>query len=187
MTIFSPQIIGSLWCASELGVSLVKRAKGNAQLRDRHSLGLILLVYTLAFTLGTLAAYHLPSCRLPWSEILRDFGAFLFVAGIALRWYAIIHLGRFFTVNVAIAPDHRVIVSGPDRYIRHPSYTGAMLAVVGFSLTLHNWASLLLIVLPCFAVQIWRIHIEEAALLDALGDAYRTYMQRTKRLIPLVY
>jgi protein-S-isoprenylcysteine O-methyltransferase len=105
----------------------------------------------------------------------------------ALRWYAIIHLGRFFTTNVAIAKDHHLVDSGPYRFVRHPSYTGSMMAVIGFLLTMANWATLLIIFVPIIAITLWRIHIEEEVLLGALGEPYRAYMQRTKRLIPGIY
>jgi protein-S-isoprenylcysteine O-methyltransferase len=78
-------------------------------------------------------------------EVFVDGGAALFAAGLALRWYAIVYLGRFFTVNVAISKDHRLIDTGPYRFIRHPSYTGAIMAFVGVfasGFCLHNWASL---------------------------------------------
>jgi protein-S-isoprenylcysteine O-methyltransferase Ste14 len=80
-----------------------------------------------------------------------------------------------------------LIDSGPYRFIRHPSYTGSLVAVLGFALSFANWASLLTIFVPSCAVTLWRIHIEEEALIGALGEGYRGYMQRTKRLIPLIY
>jgi protein-S-isoprenylcysteine O-methyltransferase len=80
-----------------------------------------------------------------------------------------------------------VIDSGPYRFVRHPSYTGALIAFVGFGLCLGNWLSLLLITLPISAAFLWRIRVEERALLEALGDNYRAYMERTKRLLPFVY
>jgi protein-S-isoprenylcysteine O-methyltransferase len=187
MSLYLPQAIAYLWCGSELGLCLIKRSRADAKSKDQHSLWIILLIYAIAFTAGISAAYQLPTCRLPGPKIFRDAGVCLFFAGIVLRWCSIIYLGRFFTVNVAIAKNHRVIDSGPYRHIRHPSYTGAMLAVLGFTLTLGNWASLLTLFLPCFAAQMWRIRIEEAALLEALGEAYANYMKRTKRLIPLIY
>jgi protein-S-isoprenylcysteine O-methyltransferase Ste14 len=110
----------------------------------------------------------------------------LFVPGLVLRWCSIICLGRFFTTNVAIATDHRLIDTGPYRFIRHPSYAGSLLALLGFTLCIPNWASWLLILVPCYAVTFWRIHVEEQALLGGLGEPYRTYMQRTKRLIPWI-
>jgi protein-S-isoprenylcysteine O-methyltransferase len=118
---------------------------------------------------------------------LRWLGVTLYAAGLILRWYAILHLGRFFTVNVAIAADHRVIDTGPYRFVRHPSYTGALMAFLGLALCLANWASLTVLVVPVFFVFLRRIQVEEAALLQALGDEYRGYMSRTKRLIPAVY
>jgi protein-S-isoprenylcysteine O-methyltransferase len=187
MTIYGPQIVGSLWGVSELFLMLTRRSKFNAVSKDRHSLGLIWVVALAAITLGIVAAYRLPACRLPHPKLVAEIGAGLFVAGVVLRWYAIIHLGRFFTTNVAIAADHRVVDTGPYRWLRHPSYTGALVAEFGFGLTFQNWASLLLIVVPCCAVTMWRIHIEEAALTETLGEAYRDYQRRTKRLIPWIY
>ena len=111
----------------------------------------------------------------------------VFVAGLTLRWYAIVHLGRFFTVNVSIAADHRLIDTGPYRIVRHPSYTGALMAFLGLGLCMANWASLLSLLVPICLVFLRRIHVEEAVLLEALGDQYRDYMRRTKRLIPAIY
>jgi len=114
-------------------------------------------------------------------------GVLLFAAGIFLRWYAIVHLGRFFTVNVSIAAEHKVIDSGPYRYIRHPSYSGALLAFVGYGLCLHNWVALVLLLIPVSIGFLWRIRVEEKVLGDALGEDYSQYAARTKRLIPFLY
>jgi protein-S-isoprenylcysteine O-methyltransferase len=182
-----PEILGPLWGGSELVLTLVKRSKSDATSKDRHSLGLIWLVALSAVALGVAAAYQLHQCVLPWAKVVFPLACWLFVLGLALRWYAIIHLGRFFTTNVAIASDHRLIDTGPYRFIRHPSYTGSLVAVLGSTLSFGNWASLLIIFVPICAVTLWRIHIEEEALLGGLGEPYRRYMQRTKRLVPLIY
>lgn len=182
-----PQILGIILCVSEAVLGLVKRSGKSAVSRDRHSLELIWLVYLAAIALGIVAAYQLHTCQMPWPKVALETGYCLFALGLILRWYAIIYLGRFFTANVAIAADHRVIDTGPYRYIRHPSYTGGLLALFGFCLSFQNWASLLIIFIPCFAVTRYRIHIEEKALLEALGEPYRNYMQRTRRLIPGLY
>ena len=175
-----------VWVGSELMLSLFKRSRGNAVSKDRGSLRLIWMVNVVAFAAGIHAAYHLLAWRIRWPVIL-EIGYGLFAAGLLLRWYSVIYLGRFFTTNVAIAPDHRVIDTGPYRWIRHPSYTGGMLAIPGWCLAAGNWASLAIIFLPAFAVQLWRIRIEERALLEGLGEPYGNYMQRTKRLVPLIY
>lgn len=187
MRLDAPDIVGPLWGVSELCLTLVKRSKSDATSKDRHSLGLIWLVTLAAVALGIVAAYRLPACRLPWPKAAVEFGGGLFVLGMTLRWYSIIHLGRFFTTNVAIAKDHHLIDSGPYHFVRHPSYSGSLLVVLGFALSLANWASLPIIFVPSCAVTLWRIRIEEEALIGALGQEYRGYMQRTKRLVPLLY
>jgi protein-S-isoprenylcysteine O-methyltransferase len=111
----------------------------------------------------------------------------IFGAGLVLRWYSILHLGRFFTVNVAIAADHQLVDTGPYRFVRHPSYTGALLAFIGFALVLRNWASVLMISVPIAFAFLYRISVEERALVQALGERYRAYIKRTKHLIPFVY
>jgi protein-S-isoprenylcysteine O-methyltransferase len=187
MTLYPTEIIGLLWGASELCLVLAKRSKSDAASKDRHSLGAIWLVTLSAIALGIVAAHRLHEFRLPWPERALEIGCGLFVLGLALRWYSIIHLGRFFTTNVAISKDHHLIDSGPYHYVRHPSYTGSLLAVLGFTLSFTNWASFLIIFVPICAVTLWRIHIEEAALIGALGERYLSYMLRTKRLIPWIY
>ena len=102
-----PQMIGPLWGMSELCLGLVKRSRANATSKDRHSLAVIWLVYLFAIPLAIVAAYHLPECRIRWPQWIGALGAGLFVLGLILRLSSIIHLGRFFTVNVAIAADHR--------------------------------------------------------------------------------
>jgi len=90
-------------------------------------------------------------------------------------------------VNVAIHSGHEIIDTGPYARIRHPSYTGALLAFLGLALTLTNWLSLVLIVVPIFWAFSRRISVEETALASALGSPYTRYMGRTKRLAPFIY
>lgn len=187
MTLPSLPVLGAIWGASEFCLMLVKRSGSDATSKDRHSLRLIWLTDLVSIGLGIVAAYRLHDWALPWRKQFYVLGFGLFALGLVLRWYAIVYLGRFFTTNVAIAADHQLIDSGPYRFVRHPSYTGAMLTFLGFGLGFGNWASLVVIIVPIFAALLWRIHIEEEALIAAFGDQYRSYMQRTKRLIPLIY
>jgi protein-S-isoprenylcysteine O-methyltransferase len=183
------QVLGSIFTLSEVGLGIAKRAGGGeSQLADRGSLALLWTVIggsvIAAYSLtGALPALDIGALR-PAARLL---GMPLFAAGLAIRWYAIIYLGRFFTVNVAIAADHRLVDAGPYRYIRHPSYAGALLAFIGLGLCIGNWASLAVMTAPIFAVFLWRVHVEEAALIQGLGEPYLHYMRRTKRLIPNFY
>lgn len=71
--------------------------------------------------------------------------------------------------------------------MRHPIYAGAMLVMLGVGLALGNWLSLALCVLLPLAAYVARIRVEEAALEDALGDAYRQYERGKSRLVPGVW
>ena len=110
----------------------------------------------------------------------------LIYAGIALRLYAIIVLGVFFTTTVAVAAEQTVIEAGPYRLIRHPSYTGFLITLLGLGLSLTNWLSLL-VIMGCALLGVsYRIRVEERVLKEHLGQRYQEYMQHTKRLIPFV-
>jgi protein-S-isoprenylcysteine O-methyltransferase Ste14 len=80
-----------------------------------------------------------------------------------------------------------VIVTGPYRVLRHPSYAGILLAVIGVGLASANWADLLCGLFLVITPLLWRIHVEEKALKATVGDRYRTYAAQHKRLVPLVW
>jgi protein-S-isoprenylcysteine O-methyltransferase Ste14 len=111
-------------------------------------------------------------------------GIAFILAGIIIRQWAIITLGRFFSLSVRIAQDQRVIEDGPYKLVRHPSYFGVLLSFVGLGFALESWGGLLVILLVFSLVFGYRIIVEERALQANLGSAYENYMKRTKRLIP---
>lgn len=187
MSLLSPQNCFLLLGASEVGLSFFKRSKGSARQADRGSLGLLWGGIGAAIFTAILLSYVLPGASIAYSPALYTLGLVLFFAGMALRWWSIIHLGRFFTVDVAIARDHRIIDDGPYRLLRHPSYSGALLAFCGLGLLLFNWTAALALVVPILLLFPRRIAIEEAALSAAFGEAYEAYRARTKRLVPFIY
>jgi protein-S-isoprenylcysteine O-methyltransferase Ste14 len=71
--------------------------------------------------------------------------------------------------------------------VRHPSYSGALLSFLGLGITLHDWASLVVLAIGVGGAFAYRIRVEERALLDALGEEYGAYAARTKRLVPFVF
>ncbi len=108
------------------------------------------------------------------------------VLGILLRQWAIAVLGAFFSRKVMVLDDHRVVRTGPYRYVRHPSYAGALLTLAGVGLALTSWgATLVILVFSGFAYG-YRIRVEEGFLVRELGPEYVAYMKETKRLIPFV-
>ena len=114
-------------------------------------------------------------------------GIVVMFVGLAIRWTAIYTLGRYFTRTVTIKDDHRIIQRGLYKHLRHPAYTGALLAHVGLGLAFANWVSFLLIFAPILVAALYRMHIEEDALVQAFGGEYVEYARNTKRLIPKVY
>ena len=182
-----PALLGLFYGLSEAGIGFLKRSRDDSVDADRHSLRLIWITILLSLTAGFLASSHLLGAAIAGGLPLFWIGCALFVAGLALRWYSIFYLGRFFTVNVAIHSGHEIIDTGPYRRIRHPSYSGGLLAFLGLALTLENWATLALIMMPITWVFLRRMRIEERALSNALGRPYIDYMGRTKRLVPFIY
>ena len=183
-----PLELGLIYLVSEILLTLTRRSRSKTGTKqDRSTLGIIWLVIAVSITAGVFVAQKFQAAALPHGRMFSGAGVVLFVAGLALRWWAIITLGRFFTVDVTIEKDHELVERGPFRIVRHPSYTGVLLAFVGYALSLRNWAALLVILLPIGAAFIRRMNVEEDALSRALGPHYADYMKRTKRLVPFVY
>lgn len=180
--------LGMIYLVSEILLSLTRRSRSKTGTKqDRSTLGIIWLVIAISITAGVFVAQTFRLAALPHGPILASASVILFVAGLILRWWAIITLGRFFTVDVTIEKDHELVERGPFRVMRHPSYTGVLLAFAGLALALRNWAALLVILLPIGVTFIHRMNVEEEALSRALGSRYAEYMKRTKRLMPFVY
>jgi protein-S-isoprenylcysteine O-methyltransferase Ste14 len=121
------------------------------------------------------------------TSLIGTVGLTLMLAGTTIRWTAIYTLGQFFTGTVLIKDDHRLIRSGLYRHVRHPAYTGALLAHLGLGLAFSNWFSIGLSTAPFLVAAIYRIYVEERALREAFGKEYADYSMTTRRLIPMVY
>jgi protein-S-isoprenylcysteine O-methyltransferase Ste14 len=109
------------------------------------------------------------------------------IFGVVFRFIAIQQLGKFFTVDVILHADHQLIQTGLYKKLRHPSYTGIMITLAGFGLSLNNYLSLVLVVSLFFVALQNRINIEEKALLQKFGMMYEQYSKTTWKLIPFVF
>ena len=85
---------------------------------------------------------------------------------------------------VRVQEGQTIIRKGPYRYVRHPSYTGAILIFTGIGFAIRSWGAVLVLLLASFAVYGYRIHVEEKALVAKFGDEYVAYMEETKMLVP---
>lgn len=114
-------------------------------------------------------------------------GLALIVAGMLLRMHCWRVLGAFFTHTVTIADDHRVVDQGAYKWLRHPSYLGALMTLGGLGVALGSQVLALMLLFGSLAIYVYRIEVEEAALESALGESYARFKQSRKRLIPFVY
>jgi protein-S-isoprenylcysteine O-methyltransferase Ste14 len=176
------------WVLPEIVAWRVRRSTDSLNVRDQGSLKLISVLWWVGIALDFLLSLLLPQTGISWKRTPLFFGGIsLMLSGIVLRWYSVAVLGKYFTFDVAIHSGQLLVEAGPYRYIRHPSYSGALLSLLGFGLSLGNWAGLLAS-LSCLGVAYaYRIPIEESALASTLGETYREYLKRTWRLVPFVF
>jgi protein-S-isoprenylcysteine O-methyltransferase Ste14 len=116
--------------------------------------------------------------------LLFGLGIVVMVTGSAVRLWAITTLGRWFTYDVRVTEGQPVVQTGPYRWVRHPSYTGVLLVLLGIGLTLGNWLSVVLIVVLPTVGLVRRIRVEEDALLGTIGEPYERCAAAKPRLFP---
>ncbi len=172
------------WGASELlGPGRWQHTPGS-QRKDGGSS----VVLTISAGTGALLLFLFPlllpqtTLRDTWQGWFFWSGAVFVLLGVWLRWSAIRTLGIWFTGSVMVAQQQRIVQHGPYRLIRHPSYSGILLIVMGIGLMLTNWASFLSLTLGMLIGLLYRMSVEERALAPLPG--YASYRRRTKRLIP---
>ena len=120
-------------------------------------------------------------------DLLTITGLILIIGGTAFRIWSIRTLGKFFTATVKTQDHQRVIRSGAYSIIRHPSYLGAYLAIIGSAVFLHATFSVFFSAILMFVIYRYRINAEEATLVETFGNEYKEYQKETARLIPFVY
>lgn len=152
------------------------------------SVGALWLATYGALAAGFVTARQVESLALPgpgWWPLALGLG--VFGAGLALRAWAIRALGRFFKYSVVVQPGQEVVDTGPYSRIRHPSYTGLVMAMLGLGIALGNWLAIAACLVPPLAGFTLRLLYEEEVLSRELGEPYRAYMARTHRLLPGIW
>lgn len=152
--------------------------------RDKGSFFILILGIFIPLVYSFILAYNNVGNLLINTSYL---GLILLVLGFSLRQWSIKTLGRFFTPIVSVHKDHKLIESGPYKYMRHPSYTGLFLELLGVALALSNLFAVVTVMFFFLPAIMYRIAIEESLLEEHFGKVYYSYQQRTKRLIPFVY
>lgn len=159
-----------------------------APAEDRGSLRVLVVGGSVAIFSAFLLSFVVNQATLPGNRFGWFFvGLLSLVSGSLLRRHCFRVLGTFFTGAVTIQADHRVIESGAYRWVRHPSYSAALLIILGIALSLGNWLSVVVALFVAFPAYSYRAHVEEQALLSSLGAPYARFLATRKRFIPFVF
>jgi protein-S-isoprenylcysteine O-methyltransferase Ste14 len=155
--------------------------------QDRNNDWIFIPLLLMGLTMGWVSAYCAghnwwtaggPGIR--WAALT------MFLAGVALRLTAIRTLGNRFTVWVAIQENHDLQTTGLYRWIRHPSYTGAILNLLGWAMVFRSIPGIALAAVMGLLL-VSRLHAEEKLLTQKFGAEYREYQSRSWKLIPGMY
>jgi protein-S-isoprenylcysteine O-methyltransferase Ste14 len=181
------QLVLGLWILSEIVggtiIPIIRRGGTVLNRKDRGSGFFIFFIMLLSIITAVTFASRDIAMLPTWFFYP---GIVVMILGIIFRQWAIAVLGRFFSGTVSTQKGQKVVENGPYKYIRHPSYTGALLILLGIGLALQSWGATITLMLLFSLAYGYRIHVEEKVLIKALGDPYIEYKKRTKRLIPYI-
>jgi protein-S-isoprenylcysteine O-methyltransferase Ste14 len=142
------------------------------------------LIAILLLTWPRFAGHALCTRFLPWSVPLFWIGTAVLIVGLLFSVAARRHLGGNWSGTVTLKQDHTLTRSGPYRFVRHPIYTGLLLAIFGSGvIALGEWRGLVALALTTVAI-LRKIQIEERFMLEQFGVAYARYRQEVAALIP---
>jgi protein-S-isoprenylcysteine O-methyltransferase Ste14 len=170
------------WWLSASKVKATAREESAAS-RAAHLVPMVVamvLIMPIPLPLGFLGERMLPD-----GPTAHWIAAAIVAAGLAFTVWARVHLGRNWSATVTVKNDHELIRSGPYRFVRHPIYSGALLAFAGTSLARGDWRGPLAILI--LFVALWRkLQHEERWMAEAFGEDYAKYRSEVCALIPFV-
>lgn len=151
------------------------------------------LTHIVPLTIGAvlLASRHLPVSWLyerfrPQSVLVYWAGVAIVAAGLAIAVWARRHLGRNWSGTVTLKREHELIRSGPYRFVRHPIYSGLLLALLGTAIVIGQWRGILAFVLMVGAL-VLKLRTEERFMVETFHDDYSRYRAEVPALIPRVF
>lgn len=177
----------SAWGMMELSQRSNVHREGATRIGDIAGRLAFLGCLIAATAVANLTPRVVPAAAIRPAPVAFAAGLVILLAGLVLRGWSFKALGQYFTHTVMVSSDQPVIATGPYRVLRHPSYTGVILASIGVGLASANWADLAGMLFFILMPLLWRIHVEENALKATVGDRYCAYAAQHKRLVPLVW
>ncbi|GAA1275783.1 phosphatidylethanolamine N-methyltransferase family protein [Kitasatospora nipponensis] len=173
------------WIAAEVVMQVRQyRMGGRAEQTEWRSLGVVAAAAVAGQLLAVLAHPLFPWGGFGGRQAVLTAALLLLWLGVAVRLWAVHSPGRYFRGVVHVQSGHQVVRAGPYRHVRHPAYSGLLVAIVGLALGTGNLVALLLITLCTTLGLLYRIRVEERVLTQGLGAAYAQYATGRPRLIP---
>ena len=123
----------------------------------------------------------------PATNVYSYIGVAMILIGGLIRIYARKELDRFFSFEVIVQKDHKLIKKGLYKYVRHPMYLGMLFIFFGLAISLYSFYGVLALIVFYIPALLYRISAEEGILIKEFDKEYLDYMDKTKKIIPKVY
>lgn len=175
-----------VWLAFELWLNIRDRERVDASGNKNSG---VQLFFALVLALAScLIIRQTHATKISWDESSGYlFGAGVLLSGAVLRWWSVWSLGTHFRTVLSVQEGQKLVRSGPYKFIRHPSYAGVILVLLGFGIGLGTWAGLAAITAIILPAYIRRIKQEERLMIECFPEEYPVFMGKTWKLIPFVY
>ena len=164
------------WIAASVGV----KAGRTRWTRFAGIRVVVILAALLLLRLGVFKGHRAVTVD-PW---LQGIGLALFVLGLALAVWARIYIGRNWGMPMSEKADPELVTTGPYSAIRHPIYSGIILAMIGTTLAISLYWLIAVVLVGAYFL--YSATMEERYMTEVFPDAYPRYQQSTKMLIPFV-
>jgi protein-S-isoprenylcysteine O-methyltransferase Ste14 len=171
------------WQVSARNTKPTRRRESFAS-RASHIVPLVLGIALIAvpdFPAGWLSRHMLPPA---WTTYWS--GVAMLVAGLCFTVWARVHLGANWSGTVTLKEDHELVRTGPYGWVRHPIYTGLLLAILGSAVARNEWRALAGFVLAAASL-IRKLRIEERWMRETFGERYEAYARDVRALVPLIF
>jgi protein-S-isoprenylcysteine O-methyltransferase Ste14 len=173
---------GTYWLVSSRSASAPKRVQTPTE-RIAYRLKMVLAASLIAFPALSIGWLHVElfprSLALYWVAIA------LVACGLGFSCWARVHLGEYWSGHVTLKPGHRLIQTGPYGIVRHPIYSGILLAFIGTALAVDRVSGVASVAIVLYAT-LPKIWLEERWLTEEFGEEYERYRKEVKALVPLV-
>ena len=171
------------WAVSALRVKRTQQMEAAGR-----RFGTVAILAVAAFLLFARRVYLgiLSQRFIPQTQTIQAISIVLVACGVAIAIWARRHIGEYWSSRVALKEDHQLVQSGPYARVRHPIYSGMLLAMIGTGLFVGEWRAVIGVLLV-FSAHWQKARREERLLANQFGTAYQDYCGRTGSLIPRLH